>query len=98
MKILSNTENGGRVVELSRDEFRELYALAKSCDASINDIQGAFWGLHTRNEDNVFYEINDFDFSEPLANVRVFYEMQFNINKIRNLIDGIEKSLKRKSS
>ena len=95
MKILSNTDKGGRVVEFSEREFRELYVLAKSCNPDVTDLQDAVWQLQMIQDDRKYYDINEFDFSEVFANVRAFREMQFNINKIKNLVDGIEKSIKK---
>lgn len=96
MKILSNTEEGGRVVELSREEMRELYLLVKSCNPEINDIQGAIWDLGVRNRNESMYAegVDDYNFSKVIGSIRAFRDAQFVANKIKNLGEAFERTIK----
>jgi hypothetical protein len=85
MKILSNTDTGGRVVEFSEDEFKEFYALAKSCNPQAEDVREASYS-----------EIYNFDFTEVFGNIRAFRDMQYVTNKLQNIINSLKDAVKQK--
>lgn len=95
MIILSNTDKGGKIVEFSEDEFRELYALAKSCDPQMEDAREAFWDLRPISRDTRVEYANNFDFTTVFGNVRAFREMQYATNKIKNLGKALEDAIRK---
>jgi len=95
MKILSKTENGGRVVELSRSEFRELYTLAQTCDDSVLDEYSAVWSLSAFGDrmEKASEMFDDFDFTKLFSVVRAWRVAKFSVNELKSLISGIEKAI-----
>ena len=95
MKILSNTEQGGRVVELSRDEMVELYLLMKTCDDSVLDEKEARWDLGALPDPRFSGYLPDsgFDFSKLFSIIRAWRIAKFSVNNLRHLTDAIEKAI-----
>jgi hypothetical protein len=89
MRTLSNTENGGKVVELTRQEWRELVHLAKAVDGkTIDDLQGEhyFGGLRSEGE-----AILNTDYSGMFGAIRAFYESNFVLNELKQLVGRYDK-------
>jgi len=89
MKILSNTENKGRVVEFTQEEFFELFILAQTEDPNIEDEVMASWAfqMNPRKFDEA---INGFDFSGVFGKVRAYAASKFHVNGIKKLIENYE--------
>ena len=93
MKILSTTENDGRVVELEREEFRQLYLLMRSCDPDVVDERFAMWDSGVDTKDGYAKQIDLFNFTSLFSLIRAWRESRFALNTLKKLIAGIEKAL-----
>ena len=92
MKILSHTEEGGRVVELSKSEMRELFLLMKSCDDEAVNEQGVIWETYARGVAEETY-IHEYNFTHLFSLVRAWRDAKFSLNAFRDITSKIEKAI-----
>jgi len=96
MKILSVTQEDGRVVEMSRLEFQEFCLLAKAVEGI-----GEGEAYHTMamrgipNEFEYFEESTGAAFEGTFGAIRAFYEALFRANEMQHLVNGFYALLKK---
>jgi hypothetical protein len=91
MKILSITRDEGRVVELTREEFKQFAILAKALEGL--DENRTHWGFEAHG--GVMFSIEeDIDFSGVFGAIKAFYEAKFRSNELRQLLNRFDDFLK----
>jgi hypothetical protein len=87
MKILSETLQNGRVVELTNDEWREFIILAAALEGKTED--SLYFDFRTRYNDSVTQK-NGVDFSGVFGAILAFYEARFRANELHRLVDDLD--------
>lgn len=88
MKILSTTQGDGRVVELTREEFREFAVLASALEGKTE--AETMWDFQMRDERIMWDEV---DFKGVFGAVKAFYEARFRHNEISKLAETFKSFL-----
>jgi len=88
MKILSKTEGGGRVVELTHQEWVEFAELSLSIEGKEEN--EAHWNFQIRDYNTVRDEV---DFSGVFGAILAFKSAMFRVNELQKLTDNIRESL-----
>lgn len=89
MKILSETVSGGRVVELTENEYKEFNVLAKALEGkTIDEMRGELFFKGFMRNAPVEYEVN---FNGVFGAIRAFYEASFHLNGLKQLVSNYEK-------
>jgi hypothetical protein len=86
MKVLSVTQGEGRVIEMTRDEFREFAILASALEGKIEG--EAKWEFQMR--DSRFIPNDEADLKGVFGAVKAFYEAKFRINEMRQLANHLQ--------
>ena len=92
MKILSETLGEGRVVELTRDEWREFIILAGAVEGKTEDT--LYFDFSTRYKD-LMSETTVVDFSGVFGAIQAFYEARFLANELQVLVNRFDKYLRK---
>jgi hypothetical protein len=92
MRSLSNTENGGRVVEFTRDEWRQFKILALSLEGKTMDEAQTEFMYGTSNNDRASAIcIIEYDFNGVFGAIRAFYEANFQLSELKQLVGKFDK-------
>ena len=91
MKILSKTEEHGRVVELTEQEFAEFAKLAFAVEGKSEG--EARWDFQMRDRDMV---LDNISFDGVFGAITAFYSAKFRANEIRQLLERFENTIKEK--
>jgi hypothetical protein len=86
MKILSKTEELGRVIELTGPEWREFLTLI----AAVEGKQGDEFNFNFRTRYEQTDPIRDIDFSGVFGAILAFYEAKFKSNELRALVNRFD--------
>jgi hypothetical protein len=86
MKVLSVTQGEGRVVELTREEFREFAILANALEGKTEGEANWEFQMH----DGRYIPNDDVDFKGVFGAVKAFYEAKFRINEMRQLANRLQ--------
>jgi hypothetical protein len=86
MKILSETAQEGRVVELTANEWHEFKILARALEDKRPDDFGWDFGMKDRGIVNSFI-----DFNGVFGAIRAFYMAKFRQTELKQLVGDFEK-------
>jgi hypothetical protein len=90
MKVLSETIDNGRVVELTHNEFTELMILARALEGKTNDELRFDFQMHDRS----FVADDPIDFNGVFGAILAFSEAKFRLNELKQLVQSFEEYLK----
>lgn len=86
MRILSVTHEEGRVVELTREEFREFEILAAALEGKTEN--ETRWSFQMRRPDAV--SDDEMNFVGVFGAIKAFYENKFRVNELRQLANRLQ--------
>ena len=90
MKILSVTQNDGRVIEMSNQEFREFCILAKAVEGKeYGEVVYGDFAMHGLPRENSYFDESvgeQFEF--VFGAIRAFYLALFRANEMQKLVTG----------
>lgn len=91
MKLLSDTSQNGKVVELTEQEWREFKILAFAVEGKTEEDVWQFKGLPRMHEE--YATSSGIQFQGVFGAIRAFYESKFNITKFQILLDGMKNAV-----
>jgi len=91
MRALSNTENGGKVVEFTHDEWRQLKVLAMSLEGKTLDDAKTDFFINGSNRET---SIVEYDFNGVFGAIKAFYEANFELASLKQLIGKYDEFMK----
>lgn len=87
MKGIGRTENGGHLIEMTQEEYREFVVL-----------QDAVEGFGYPSMDKSHYGfMESFDFTKTFHVIRAYYRERFLINQFQELLNTMKESLEKES-
>jgi hypothetical protein len=91
MKILSVTRNEGRVVELTQGEWAQFRILSNALEGkTLSDMSMDY--MYRGTEISAAY--TDVDFSGVFGAVQAFYEANFKLNELKQLVGKFDEYMK----
>lgn len=92
MKILSITQEDGRVVEFSRQEFRQLSILAAALEGMSENEAHGYFDFRMQSE---IVSSSVVDLEGVFGAIKAFYEARFRVNELKKLVSVYEKYLEK---
>lgn len=89
MKLLSETSERGRVIELTHKEWVEFAKLAGAVDGKSES--ETRWDFQMRDDDARIQDGSDF--SGTFGAIRAFYAARFRTNEIKEMLESFQKFL-----
>lgn len=88
MKLLSNTAEGGRVVEFTREEYRQFIRLANALNGLEESEQQ--WQFEELERSVARAYKDNIDFSGVFGTILAFSKARFRSNELRNLLNSMD--------